>query len=142
MEDTGVFTGLTGRIAIATPPATASYTDYLVQINSWSIDDTRTIITATPFGSKYAEKYPAIADWSASADGNANFLVAGGHAKLKKAYDDAALIEVAFFLDETHIYRGKGYIESFNVSFAADGLAEISISVAGNGPLVLEGVTA
>ena len=51
--------------------------------------------------------------------------------------NNQTLLEFGFYLNDTTYLEGSGYIETLNIDNAADGNAEISISVAGSGALEL-----
>ena len=54
---------------------------------SWSVEMTKEIIDVVSFGDDYKEKIPSIKDWSASADGTADFDTAGGQKDLVDAFE-------------------------------------------------------
>ena len=132
-EPSGVFTGVSGKIGISKGLSAT----YLAHIESWSLDFSRSINECAPFGSDYKEKYPGMKDWSGSADGKADFLVGHGQRDLQAAWENGTEVTCVFLLDETTFWEGSAFIESLNVTHTADGIAEISISIAGNGGATL-----
>ena len=126
-----LFTGVTGNIGIGT----GSTATKLAHMANWNIDDTTEIIEVVSFGSKYKEKIPSIQDWSASCDGKVDFASTAGQTQLSAAKSAGTMVQCTFYLADDTFYEGDGYIESLNISTAADGAADISISIAGSGPL-------
>jgi len=124
-----LFTGVTGNVAIGKKN--------LAHMANWNIDKTKDIIDVVSFGSDYKEKISSTKDWTASCDGKVDFDDDSGQLDLEAAFEDGTPVECTFYLDENTFYEGEALIESQTISNAADGAADISISISGSGPLTL-----
>jgi len=128
-----LFTGVTGNLSITRPSGTKQN---MAHMANWSVDVSKDIIVVVSFGNNYKEKIGSIKDWSASCDGKADFDANGGQQALLDSFEQPnELVDVNFYLDENTFFKGKALIESLSISTSADGAAEISISIAGSGPL-------
>jgi len=125
-----LYTGVTGKIAVK--KGTAAAVD-IAHMSGWTVDLSREIIEVVSLGSDAKEKIAGIKDWTASFDGTADFATTSGQKDLMDAYDDGSELEASFYLDDDTFLSGPCIIESLSISHAADGKADISISVAGNG---------
>lgn len=115
---------------------------YLAHMTNWSVDMTKEIDGTPYFGGSateegITEKTPGAKDWTASSDGAADFSSNSSQQELMDAYQNDELVTCTFYLDADTGLMGDGYIESLTISQSADGKAEISVSIAGNGPLTL-----
>jgi predicted secreted protein len=135
METSGVYTGVSGKIGSAVGSGSPTY---WAHIESWNLSFSRSINECAPFGSDYKEKYPGMKDWSGSADGKVDFLTGHGQRELQQAWENGTELSGVFLLDEDTFWEGNFFIESLDITHTADGLAEISISIAGNGGATLE----
>lgn len=129
-----LYSGVTGKISIKKGTGTAVEAAHIASFN---VELSKEIIEVVSFGDEYKEKIPSIKDWTASADGAADFATAGGQKLLYDAFEDGAKVEAVFYLDTTTFFTGDAYIESLSVDHAADGSAEISISLSGSGGCTL-----
>lgn len=129
-----LYQGVTGKLALGQDSAET----YLAHMTSWSVDFS-TSIDETPFfgGSKteegYTEKTPGAKSWTASADGAADFATDSGQRELMTKYLNQEPVVGTFYLNAETAIQGEAYIESLSISHSADGKAEISISLSGNG---------
>jgi len=129
-----LFTGVTGNLSITRPSGTKQN---MAHMANWSVDVSKDIIEVVSFGNSYKEKIGSIKDWSASCDGKVDFAQNGGQQALLDSFEAAnEQVDAVFYLDEGTFFSGKALIESLSISTSADGAAEISISIAGSGPLV------
>jgi len=125
-----LYSGVTGKISIKKGSAAAID---LVHMANWSISLSKEMIEVVSFGDDYKEKVPAVKDWSGNSDGKVDFSTGGGQAELLTSFEDGTELQASFYLDDETFLFGKCYIESLEISHAADGAAEVSISVAGSG---------
>lgn len=125
-----LYTGLTGYIK--------NGEDSVAHMSSWEVELSKDIVEVVSFGNDYKEKVPTIKDWSATADGAADFEAASGQADLIAAFEAGTLLTFGFGITPTVYFEGTGYIESLTVSNEADGNVSISISIAGSDAMVLE----
>jgi predicted secreted protein len=129
-----LYTGVTGKLSIKKGAATAVD---VVHMSNWEVELKKEMMEVVSFGNDYKEKSPSIKDWSASSEGMADFDTDGGQKLLVDSFEDGSVLEATFYLTTTTFLKGDAYIESLSISDAADGAAEISISLAGSGAVVL-----
>lgn len=122
-----LYTGRTGKISIGSKE--------IAHIANFTVDKENEIKEVSSFGKKYKEKVPGVANWTASAEGAADFATDSGQAELNKAFEDQTLIECKFYLDDTTYLNGSAYISKLSISHDAEGNAEISIDLEGSGAL-------
>lgn len=130
-----LYSGVTGKISIK--PGIAGVAKDIAHLANWTVDLSKEMIEVVSFGDDYKEKIPSIKDWSASADGAVDFAANSGQKDLMDAYEDGTKVEASFYLDTGTFFKGDAYVESLSFSHAADGSAEISISLAGSGGVML-----
>ena len=123
-----LYTGVTGRISIEA--------NDLAHMANWSVDLTKDMIEVVSFGNDYKEKIPSIKDWSAACDGKVDYATGSGQKDLVAAFEAGTLLACIFYLDESTFMTGSAYVESLSFSTAADGAADISISLAGSGAML------
>lgn len=124
-----LYTGVTGYIKVGSTT--------IAHMSSWEVELSKEIIEVVSFGNDYKEKVPSIKDWSASADGAADFDTSSGQADLVTAFEDGTLLTFGFGITETTFFEGTGYIESLSITNEADGNVSLSISVAGSNAITL-----
>ncbi len=129
-----LYTGVTGKLSIKR--GTATEVD-IVHMSTFSVELSKEILEVISFGNDYKEKIPSIKDWTASAEGTADFAADGGQKLLLEAFESGEMLTASFYLDEDTFLQGKCFVESVSVSDAADGKADISISLAGSNAVVL-----
>lgn len=129
-----LYTGVTGKLAFKKGAATEVD---IVHMANFSVSLSKEILEVISFGNDYKEKVPSIKDWSASADGTADFAADGGQKMLLDAFEDGAKLQGSFYLDDTTFLQGDCYVESLEISHAADGKADVSISLAGSNAVTL-----
>lgn len=129
-----LYSGVTGKISIKKGAAQAKD---IVHMSSFSVELSKEMIEVASFGNDYKEKIPGIKDWTASADGAADFATTSGQKDLLDAFEDGSKVEASFYLDTNTFFKGDAYIESLSISHAADGSAEVSINLSGAGGVVL-----
>lgn len=132
-----LYTGVTGFIKFGE----AAATDAIAHMSSWEVELSKDMVEVVSFGNDYKEKVPSIKDWSASAEGAADFDAASGQAELVAAFEAGTLLTFGFGITDTLIFVGTGYIESLTISNEADGNVSLSISVAGSDAIVLDDTT-
>lgn len=129
-----LYTGLTGYIK----NGAAS----ILHMSSWELELSAEIIEVVSFGNAYKEKVPSIKNWSATADGAADFATGSGQKALVDAFEAGTLLTFGFGISPTVYFTGTGYIESLTITDEADGNVTVSISVAGSNSVVLTGAVA
>lgn len=134
-----LYTGVTGKISVK-KGAAATETD-VVHMANWSVSLSKEILEVLSFGDDYKEKVPSVKDWSASADGSADFDAEGGQKILYDAFESGDALTGTFYLNETTFLKGECFVESLEISHAADGKADISISLAGSKAAILTAPT-
>ncbi|MFT3951179.1 MAG: phage tail tube protein [Oscillospiraceae bacterium] len=129
-----LYSGVTGKISIKKGAGTATTVAHMA---SWSVELTKELIDVASFGLDYKERVPSIKDWTASSDGAADFATTSGQKDLVQAFEDGAVLEATFYLDATTFFKGDCFIESLSIEHAADGKADVSISLSGSGGVTL-----
>lgn len=120
-----LYTGVTGKITVDSVD--------IAHMSNWSVELTKSVVEAISFGSDYKEKVSAIKDWTASFDGSADFDTDSGQKDLLDAYESGEEVSASFYLDTGVFMEGTAVVESLSISHAADGKADISISLSGSG---------
>lgn len=133
------FKGQSGKISIK-KTTTGATEQFLAHISSWSLDSSLDIDQASYFGGSKTEEgskesTPGSIGWTASVEGAIDLSATSGQDDLFDAHNDATELEFLFYLDSTTAFKGKGYIDGYSPSHAADGKAEFSATVSGNGKL-------
>lgn len=129
-----LYTGVTGKLSITKGSETEKD---LVHIASWDVSLSKEILEVVSFGEDYKEKAPSVKDWSATADGSADFDSDSGQKALVDAFEAGTKLTGTFYLNETTFLKGDCYVESLDISHSADGKADISISLAGSKAVLL-----
>lgn len=128
-----LYSGRVGKIKVAGKET--------AHIANFTVDQENDIKGISSFGKKSKEKVPGMADWTASADGAADFAEDSGQRELQKAYKDQEEVTCTFYLDDTTFLTGSAYIKKLSISHDAEGNAEVSIELEGNGELEDTGMT-
>lgn len=125
-----IYSGKTGTISVGGKD--------VAHMGTWSLSIDQDIHEVASFGNRYMEKVATILDWSADADGTADFETASGQKDIYDALISGELVELKLMLDETTGFSGQALVESFSVDHDAEGAAEVSISLSGSGAVVLD----
>lgn len=128
-----LYTGVTGYIKFGSGVANQD----VAHMSTWEVELSKEIVEVVSFGRSYKEKVPSIKDWSASAEGAADFDAGAGQADLLEAFETGELLTFGFGITPEIFIEGTGYIESLTISDEADGNVSVSISVAGSDAVVL-----
>lgn len=137
-----MYTGLTGALKIVDILGQRMTVAY---VSGWSVDDKTEMIDCSQFGSAETNKIAGRKSWSASAEGAVCFAENADHRILFEKKAAGLPLELEFYLDvgengtdpestETFLC-GSGYIESLSLDLSAGDKGNISISIAGDGPL-------
>lgn len=143
-----MYTGLTGLVKVGG--------NKVAYISNWSVEDTMDIIEITELGEKSKKKKAGLQSWSASADGAVSFVndineatpdagdyTESSQKKLFEAKHDNEKIGIELYLNDGSnskdkiYFVGNGYIESLSVDLSAEDKGNISISINGNGELLI-----
>ncbi|MDE6677250.1 MAG: hypothetical protein K2K12_06045 [Clostridia bacterium] len=128
-----MYTGLTGAIKFSSSDSPVAY------ISGWSLEDKTEIIDSSEFNSATKKSLAGTKSWSATADGVVSFEEGDGQIQLLEAKNKGTKLHLDLYLDisqKTKTYfSGECYIESLSFDLASDGVANISISVVGEGEL-------
>lgn len=124
-----LYSGVTGKLSIKSGSGTEKE---LVHMSNWSVELTKEILEVLSFGEDYKEKVPSVKDWSASADGTADFATDSNQKDLVDAFESGTKLTASFYLDKDTFLVGDCYVESLTIEHAADGKGDISISLAGS----------
>lgn len=124
-----LYAGKTGAIAIGGKD--------VAHMGSWSLSLEQDIHEVISFGNRFKEKVPTILDWTASADGTADFDTESGQKELLDAWLSGEVVELKLQLDEVTFFSGDAIVASLDVDHSADGAGEVSIELAGTNAVVL-----
>lgn len=127
-----LYSGVTGKVELSntTPKQVAHISEFSVEISA-------EIIEALSLGSEWKDKIAGIKDWTASSDGSCDFDEESSQEEIINALISGAVLPFSFYLDSTTKLSGNALIENCSISNAADGKADISISITGCGPIAL-----
>lgn len=125
-----IYTGVTGKISIKKGEGSAKD---IAHMNNFSVELTKEIVSVPSFGRDTREKAPGIKDWTASAEGTADFDEGSNQRDLVQAYEDGTMVEATFYLAEGVFMQGDALIESLSISHSAENQADISINLSGSG---------
>ena len=130
-----LYQGTEGKITVKTPEGTE---EYLVHMSSWTVDMAKTIDESSFFGGSaeeegFVEKTPGVKSWTGSIEGAADLATGSGQTTVLESYAEDTLITATFYLNATTGIRGNAYVENITVNHTAEGKAEISASLSGNG---------
>lgn len=124
-----LYSGVTGKISIKQGENEAID---IVHMANWNLELSKEILEVLSFGDEYKEKVPSVKDWSASFDGTADFDSESGQKTLLDAFESGDTLVGSFYLDSDTFFQGECLVESLSIDDAADGKADISISLAGS----------
>jgi predicted secreted protein len=133
-----LFKGSSGRLSIQVGELAEE--KYLAHITSWSIDSSSDMDETAYLGRSKTEdgireKVPGTIGWSANIEGAVDGDIDANQDTLFDAHIAQTLINCMFYHSESRGYTGEAYIESFSITHAADGKAEFSASLSGNGKI-------
>ena len=111
-----LYTGVTGKLSFKASGA-ESETD-IVHMSSWNVSLSKEILEVLSFGS-------------------CDFDTESGQKILYDAFESGNTIKGTFYLNENTFLQGDCLVESLEIDHAADGKADISISLAGSKAAVL-----
>lgn len=129
-----LYSGVTGKLSIKTGSGTEKD---LLHMATWSVELTKKILEVPSFGQEYMEKVPSLKDWSASADGTADFATESEQKELVDAFDNGTKLTASFYLNTNTFLTGDCYVESLTIKHDSEGKADISISLAGSQAVTL-----
>lgn len=129
-----VYTGLVGSIKTGASPAATA----IGHMANWNLNMSREAIPIIEFGSEWKENEPGIMEWDADFDGTVDFSAGSGQTALETAFKAGTKLVFGFYLSDIKYFEGTGIITELSISHAADGKADISISVVGSGGLEIE----
>lgn len=134
-----LFRGTSGKISITESSGTEKY---LAHTTNWSVDSSMDVDETPYFGGSaveegFMEKTPMVINWTASFEGAVDLSTGSTQADVYAAHVGMKLVTVSLYLDADHCFKGEGYIDSYSATDAADGKAEFTANIAGNGALEL-----
>lgn len=134
-----LFKGSSGKISIKGKEASGTE-KFLAHTTSWDIESSTDIDETAYFGGSKTEegvkeKTPGTIGWTGTIEGAVDLSDGSNQDDLLEAHNAQSIITGMFYLDATTAYTGDAYIESLSISHAADGKAEFSASLSGNGKI-------
>ena len=138
-----LFKGSSGRLSMEFDEGDEKY---LAHITSWSVDSTSDMDETAYLGRSkledgIREKVPGTIGWTASIEGAVDADEDANQDELFDAHIEQKLVKCMFYHSPTRGYKGEAYIESLSITHAADGKAEFSGSLSGNGKIQRVDVT-
>ena len=108
----------------------------VVGIKNWSLELSLDTLETTALGDDWKNYITGLKEWTASSDGNYEIGIdTDGQAALQEAYLNGDTVDLKLYVDDTHYYGGKAYINSLSVEDPVDDIVNISIEFTGSGEL-------
>jgi hypothetical protein len=129
--------GKDGKISIKSGSGAEQFITY---VTSWDFESSMDIEEAAYFGGALTEegtkeKTPGATSWTGSVAGAVDSAEISNQSAFFNAHNNALVVSVMFYLNGTIGYTGEAYVESVNVTHSADGKAEFTASLSGNGKI-------
>ncbi len=132
-----MYTGATAKLKYYSD----NYMSEIAYISNFSIDVSKEYLESITLGKNTKKAYPSYISWSASADGAVSFESKTSHKALYDAMINSQKITFYFYLDDDYdrltALEGQGYIDSMSIGISAEDKGTISISVKGEGKLII-----
>ena len=133
----GTVSGKNGKISVR---SSAGEEKFITYITSWDFESSMDLDEASYFGGGLTEegtkeKTPGSSSWTGSVAGAIDSAEPSSQGLLFDGHSEGIVIAVAFYLNLKTAYMGEAYVESFSISHAADGKAEFTASLSGNGKI-------
>ena len=121
--------------------------DLIANLTNWSIDINMDDIDVTAFGSVWGKSMPGFQRWTGSAEGYYDPADTNGQAELQNdALNATKITDIRFYIDSTSYWTpdvtndpdAGCYINTVSIKHDKAGVAAVTYSILGYGPLVLE----
>ena len=119
----------------------------VANLTNWSIDINMDEIDVTAFGSVWGKSMPGFQRWTGSAEGHYDPADTNGQAELQSnALSATKITDIRFYIDSTSYWTpditndsdAGCFINVVSVKHDKAGVASVTYSILGFGPLVLE----
>jgi predicted secreted protein len=116
----------------------------VAELASWSLDLSNDEIDTTAFGSTWKKSDVGMRGWSVSVEGHYDPSDTNGQGAIETAWANGSLInDIKLYIDNTSYWipdvttdsNAGGRVTSYAVGQAHDGVASISFTLAGSGPI-------
>ena len=113
---------------------------FITYVQSWEFDSKMDVEGTAYFGGGLTEegtveKMPGPIDWTGSMTGAVDGSEYSSQSILFDGHSEGLLVTVAFYLDRKTAYMGEAYIDNVKITHKADGKAEFTVSLSGNGKI-------
>jgi hypothetical protein len=129
--------GIDGKISLKLGAGEEKFITY---VTGWEFESKMEIDSTAYFGGGLTEegtveKMPGPIAWTGSMTGAVDGAEQSSQSILFDGHIETALVAVAFYLSPAIAYMGVAYVESVRVDQKADGKAEFTVSLSGNGKI-------
>ena len=129
--------GKDGKISIKLG---AGVEKFIAYVTGWEFDSKMDIDGTAYFGGGLTEegtveKMPGPIEWTGSVKGAVDSANPGSQDVIFDGHFEGALAAVAFYLNPNIAYMGEAYVDSVNIGHEADGKAEFTAGLSGNGKI-------
>jgi predicted secreted protein len=116
----------------------------IAELASWTLDLSNDEIDTTAFGSTWKKSDVGMRGWSLSVEGHADPSDTNGQGAIEAAWADGSLInDIKVYYDQTSYWvpdtttdaNAGGRVTAYQVGQAHDGVASISFTLSGSGPI-------
>ena len=123
--------GKSGKVTIGTDdPAT------VVGIKNWSLELSLDTLETTALGDDWKNYITGLKEWTAASEGDYEVGTdTEGQKALQDAYLSGDTVDLKLYVDDTHYYSGKAYINSLSIEDPVEDVINISIEFTGSGEL-------
>ena len=133
----GAISGKDGKISLKLGAGEEKFITY---VTGWEFESKMDIDGTAYFGGGLTEegtieKMPGPIDWTGSVTGTIDSATPGSQYVIFDGHFEGSLAAVAFYLNDTIAYMGQAYVESVKIDHKADGKAEFTAGLAGNGKI-------
>jgi len=133
----GAISGKDGKISFRLGTGEEKFITY---VTGWEFDSKMEIDGTAYFGGGLTEegtieKIPGPIDWTGSVTGAVDSVEPGSQGILFDGHSNGVLAAVAFYLNPNIAYMGEAYVENVRIDHKADGKAEFTAGLSGNGKI-------
>jgi predicted secreted protein len=133
----GAISGKDGKISLKVGPGQETFITY---VTGWEFDSKMEIDKTAYFGGGLTEegtveKIPGPIDWTGSVTGAVDSAELSGQHALFDGHFEGSLAAITLYLSKNSAFMGEAYIENVKIDHKADGKAEFSAGLSGNGKI-------
>ena len=129
--------GKYGKISVR---SSAGEEKFITYVTGWEFESKMDINGTAYFGGGLTEegtveKMPGANDWTGSVTGAVDSAEPGNQGLLFDGHSEGDIVAVAFYLNRKIAYMGEAYVENVKIDHKADGKAEFTAGLSGNGKI-------